>query len=63
MTTYYADSSALVKRYVTEMGSAWVKTLCDPAAGHVIAHPTGLPELGQPAIDQPQHRTTAVIAG
>ncbi len=37
MTTYYADSSALVKRYVTEMGSAWVQTLCDPAAGHVIA--------------------------
>lgn len=37
MTTYYADSSALVKRYVTETGSSWVQGLCDPSAGHVIA--------------------------
>ena len=37
MTTYYADSSALVKRYVTETGSNWVQNLCDPAAEHVIA--------------------------
>lgn len=37
MTTYYTDSSALVKRYVTEIGSGWVQDLCDPTAGHVIA--------------------------
>jgi len=37
MTTYYADSSALVKRYVVETGSDWVQGLCAPAAGHVIA--------------------------
>lgn len=37
MTTYYADSSALVKRYVTETGSSWIQSLCDPKAGHVIA--------------------------
>jgi len=37
VTTYYADSSALVKRYVTETGSGWVQGLCDPTAGHVIA--------------------------
>jgi uncharacterized protein len=37
MTTYYADSSALVKRYVNEPGSAWVCAVCDPAAGHVLA--------------------------
>ncbi len=37
MTTYYVDSSALVKRYVNETGSSWVQTLCDPAAGHVLA--------------------------
>jgi uncharacterized protein len=37
VTTYYADSSALVKRYVTEIGSGWVQTLCDPAAGHILA--------------------------
>lgn len=37
MTTYYVDSSALVKRYVNETGSSWVQTLCDPAVGHVLA--------------------------
>jgi predicted nucleic acid-binding protein len=37
VNSYYADSSALVKRYVNEAGSAWVQALCDPAAGHVIA--------------------------
>ncbi len=37
MTTYYADSSALVKRYVTEAGSAHVQALCDPPAAHVLA--------------------------
>ena len=37
MTTYYADSSALVKRYVTETGSTFVQGLCDPASGHVLA--------------------------
>jgi predicted nucleic acid-binding protein len=37
VTTYYADSSALVKRYVVETGSDWMQTLCDPEAGHIIA--------------------------
>jgi predicted nucleic acid-binding protein len=37
VTTYYADSSALVKRYVNETGSDWVRALCDPAAENVIA--------------------------
>lgn len=37
MTIYYADSSALVKRYVAETGSGWIQALCDPAAGHTIA--------------------------
>jgi predicted nucleic acid-binding protein len=46
MTIYYADSSALIKRYVVETGSGWIQTLCDPAAGHVIvlAH-IGLVEI------------------
>lgn len=37
MTTYYVDSSALVKRYVTEIGSGWMQTICDPTAGHILA--------------------------
>ena len=36
MTAYYLDSSALVKRYLTEVGSAWVDSITDPAAGHRI---------------------------
>lgn len=30
------DSSALVKRYVRERGTAWVRDLTDPAAGHIL---------------------------
>jgi hypothetical protein len=37
VTTYYADSSALVKRHVNEPGSAWMRAVCDPAVGHVLA--------------------------
>jgi hypothetical protein len=37
VTVYYADSSALVKRYVNEIGSAWVQAICEPAANHIIA--------------------------
>ena len=34
MTIYFCDSSALVKCYVQEHGSAWMRTLLDPTAGH-----------------------------
>jgi predicted nucleic acid-binding protein len=37
MTTYYLDSSALVKRYVNEASSDWIQALCTPAAGHTLA--------------------------
>ena len=33
---YYLDTSALVKRYAREAGSAWVLDLCDASASHVI---------------------------
>jgi predicted nucleic acid-binding protein len=33
---YYFDSSALVKRYVAEIGTAWVTGLMDPAAGNLL---------------------------
>ena len=36
MTTYYLDSSALVKRYVKETGTAWIRTLIAPTAGHTL---------------------------
>lgn len=36
MAVYFFDSSGLVKRYVAEVGSGWVISLTDPAAGHRI---------------------------
>lgn len=34
MTTYYLDTSALSKRYVQKTGTAWIRALVGPAAGH-----------------------------
>lgn len=34
MTTYYLDTSALVKRYARESGTAWVMALTTPAQAH-----------------------------
>lgn len=36
MAAHYFDSSALVKRYVRETGTSWVRTLTDRRAGHQI---------------------------
>lgn len=33
---YFVDTSALSKRYVTEMGSAWVQGTLHPSSGNVI---------------------------
>jgi predicted nucleic acid-binding protein len=33
---YFLDTSALVKRYVTEIGSVWVQTLTDPLLGNAL---------------------------
>jgi predicted nucleic acid-binding protein len=37
VTPYYVDSSALVKRYINEPGSGWMRAICDLAAGHLFA--------------------------
>jgi predicted nucleic acid-binding protein len=34
---YFLDSSALLKRYVNEAGTAWVQSLFDPTLGHHLA--------------------------
>lgn len=36
MSLYFLDSSALVKRYVTETGSDWIRALTDPAARNPV---------------------------
>ena len=36
MTAYFLNSSALVKRYALETGTAWIGRLCDPMANPTI---------------------------
>jgi predicted nucleic acid-binding protein len=36
VSAYFCDSSGLVKRYVNELGTAWVTGLLDPAANNSI---------------------------
>ena len=36
MTSFFVDTSALAKRYVVEIGSAWVRSWIDPRAGNVV---------------------------
>jgi len=36
VAAYFFDSSALVKRYVSETGTGWVKSLLQPSAGHTL---------------------------
>jgi predicted nucleic acid-binding protein len=33
---YSLDTSAVVKRYVSENGSIWINSLCDPASGNSL---------------------------
>lgn len=36
MSALYLDTSALVKRYLAELGSGWIEALTDKAAGNVV---------------------------
>jgi hypothetical protein len=36
VTAYFLDSSALVKRYVSETGSAWIQQITDPQTGNSL---------------------------
>lgn len=33
---YYLDTSALIKRYLNETGSQWIRDLTEPTAGHLF---------------------------
>ena len=35
MIDFYVDSSALIKRYVTETGSQWIETIINPDTGNL----------------------------
>ena len=36
MASYFLDSSAIVKRYLTEVGSGWVRSITDPISRNDI---------------------------
>jgi predicted nucleic acid-binding protein len=36
VSDFYFDSSALVKRYLSERGATWVRAILEPLAGHTI---------------------------
>lgn len=36
MSLLFADTSAIAKRYINEIGSAWVEQWIEPAAGNII---------------------------
>lgn len=37
MSYFFLDSSAVVKRYLTETGTPWIRALADPSSGNTIA--------------------------
>jgi predicted nucleic acid-binding protein len=39
MTTYYLDTNALIKRYVQETGTDWIKSLMAPDASNMLIAP------------------------
>lgn len=45
MPIYYLDASAVVKRYVSEMGSAWVQALCNDEKNTIIMAEITLAEV------------------
>lgn len=45
MTTHYFDSSALVKRYMVETGTAWVQRLCTASNNTIVVAELGLVEV------------------
>jgi predicted nucleic acid-binding protein len=45
MATYYLDSSAAIKRYVAEVGSGWVRVICQEAQSAIFLSELALAEV------------------
>ncbi|MBI5880314.1 MAG: type II toxin-antitoxin system VapC family toxin [Chloroflexi bacterium] len=45
MTDYFTDSSAIVKRYVAETGSPWMRTICASRGNTIILSEIALAEV------------------
>jgi len=56
MSTLFFDSSALVERYLTEVGSTWVAALFDPSIGHTIIVAT-ITQVESAAATAARHRS------
>ncbi len=61
MAAFFLESSALVKRYVQEIGTAWVLGLTDPSAGHRlhIAQISGVKTVAAITLRQRRGSTSA----
>jgi uncharacterized protein len=59
MSLLFFDSSALVKRYLTEVGSAWTAALLDPSVGHTIVVAT-ITQVESAAALASRHRAGAI---
>ncbi len=57
MTTFYLDSSALVKRYAIESGTAWVRMLCEQADNVIAVALFGLAEVAAAVNGKRRNRT------
>lgn len=64
MAAYFFDTSALVKRYATETGTAWVTSLIDPVAGNriYVARITGVETVSALTRKQRGNHITAAQA-
>lgn len=59
MSVLFFDSSALVKRYLTELGSVWVTSLLDPLLEHTIIVAT-VTQVESAAALAARHRTGTI---
>lgn len=61
VTAYFFDSSALVKRYVNETGSAWVQAITNPALGNklIVARITWVEVISALARQQREGKLTS----
>jgi predicted nucleic acid-binding protein len=61
VAAFFFDSSALVKAYVQETGTAWVRSLLAPAAGHEV-HVTRITEVEVTAAVVRRHKAGTISA-
>ncbi|MBN1311715.1 MAG: type II toxin-antitoxin system VapC family toxin [Anaerolineae bacterium] len=62
MTLFFADTSAVAKRYVTEIGSAWVRSWIEPGAGHLVVI-SDLTKVEMVSVLARRRREGAITAG